>query len=68
LKINDEKGEIIVEYALITLLTLGLLIFLVQVSRSNIFQIYLGKITGSFLIKANDIGELGSVAKRLARF
>lgn len=66
--IKDEQGQIIVEYVLITLLTLGLLIFLVQVSGSNFLRVYIGKVTSSFLIKVGGIGDLGSAVKRLTRF
>ncbi|HEX21576.1 MAG TPA: hypothetical protein ENH19_02860 [Actinobacteria bacterium] len=66
--LKGEKGTVIIEYALITLLTLGLLLFLVQVSGANIFKIYISKVAGAFLIKVAGIGDLGSAVNKIGRF
>lgn len=67
--IKDEKGVSAVEYALLTLATLGFLLMIVNSVHSNIFSNYLDKVTQTFLIQSpHKLNDITGLITKLGRY
>ena len=63
--LDDQSAAVMTEYALLTLVTVGILAVILRTSSANIYGQYLDKVINAFMIRPR--GGLSDLASELAK-